>query len=180
MWALNTQQCAVVLHSSLSLQTQGMRIQSLGDLEENNQIGTTDTGTLPCPAMHCPALVWAVGEGGEMRWDEMRVKPPLLHFSAPQDLIVPEICIHQANILWSLGKTTGNKHGLLVWIHSGVTDFSHSFLGLKIRISGFLPSWFLPAVREYLMNDASMNSEKQTTHYWNLDQEVCVTFTLQS
>lgn len=44
----------------------------------------------------------------------MRVKLPLLHFSAPQDLIVPEICIQQANILWNLRKITDNKHGLLV------------------------------------------------------------------
>lgn len=67
MRALNSQQCAVVLHSRLNFQTQGMRIQTLGDLEENNQIGTTDTETLPCPTMHCPALVWAGGEGGVKR-----------------------------------------------------------------------------------------------------------------
>lgn len=44
----------------------------------------------------------------------MMVKPPLLPCSAQQDLIVPEICIQQANIRWNLGKTTDNKHGLLV------------------------------------------------------------------
>lgn len=60
LWVLNSQQRTVVLpqeHSSVNLQTQGMRIQSLGDAKSAPQSHRLCLA-LPCTALPCTNVGW--------------------------------------------------------------------------------------------------------------------------
>lgn len=150
------------------------QLPCFGRKQLNQHVSHRDS-PLPFHQLPYANAVWKGERREEMRpWASKSLTPSaaLLCTARPNRA---QNLIQHTNILWSLWKTTDNKHVLLIWVHSGILDLSDSFARVKnkdFRISCCM----IPASSKRISDEWC----KWWTIHQNLHQEASVTFTWHS